>query len=97
MNFQKFPKSDEEPPNMHKIPPGSSENAQNPTRSFQKCKKIHEAIKGLCAFLEVPHGILCIFRISSWQKNTRIHFILSLFSTCILIDCGYRWPQPVQA
>jgi hypothetical protein len=30
-------------------------------------------------------------------KHTRVHFILSLFSTCILIDCGYRWPQPVQS
>jgi hypothetical protein len=41
-NFQKFPKSDEELPNMYKIPPGSSENAQNPTRNFQKCKTFHE-------------------------------------------------------
>jgi hypothetical protein len=36
-------------------------------------------------------------------KHTHVHFILSLFlykirvfTTCILIDCGYRWLQPVQ-
>ena len=36
-------------------------------------------------------------------KHTRVHFILSIFlykihvfATCILIDSGYRWLQPVQ-
>jgi hypothetical protein len=29
---------------MNKIPPGSSENAHNPTRNFQKCKKFHEEL-----------------------------------------------------
>jgi hypothetical protein len=51
-NFLKCTKSHEELPNMHKIPPGSSENAQNPmlnskkaqnlTKNFQKCRKSHE-------------------------------------------------------
>jgi hypothetical protein len=65
------------------------------------------------AFMEVLHGILCIYGSSSWDfvhfwnflmaKHTRVHFILSLFlykirvfATWILIDCGYRWLQPVQ-
>jgi hypothetical protein len=52
-----------------------------------------------------------IFVITGWgfelvavAKHTRVHFILScflcrirVFATCILIDCGYRWPQPVQS
>jgi hypothetical protein len=33
--FQKGTKSHEELPNMHKIPPGSSENAQNPMIDFE--------------------------------------------------------------
>jgi hypothetical protein len=39
MNYQKCTKSHEDLPNMHKIPPGSSENAQNPMRNFQKDTK----------------------------------------------------------
>jgi hypothetical protein len=31
----------EELPNMHKTPPGSSKNAQNPMRNFQKGTKSH--------------------------------------------------------
>jgi hypothetical protein len=70
-NFQKFTKFDEELPNMHKIPPGSSENAQNPTRNFQKCTKL---------FLEVLHGILCSFGCSSWDF---VHFWKFLVGLCI--------------
>jgi hypothetical protein len=43
-NFQKGTKSHEELPNMYKIPPGSSENAQNPMRNFQKCTKSHKEL-----------------------------------------------------
>jgi hypothetical protein len=38
---------------MHKIPPGSSENAQNPMRDFVHFWKF---LVGFCAFLEFPHG-----------------------------------------
>jgi hypothetical protein len=34
-NFQKCTKSHEKLPNMHKIPRGSSENAQNPMIDFE--------------------------------------------------------------
>jgi hypothetical protein len=37
-------KSHEELPNMHKIPPESSRNAQNPTRNFQKGTKSHKEL-----------------------------------------------------
>jgi hypothetical protein len=47
MNFQKCTKSHEELPNMHKIPPGSSENAQNPMRNFQKCTKSQEKLPNM--------------------------------------------------
>jgi hypothetical protein len=54
-------------------------------------------LMGFCAFLEVLHGILCIFGSSSWQS---IHVSISSFhffsTTCILSDCGYCWVQPVQ-
>jgi hypothetical protein len=78
-NFQKYTKSHEELPkihkipwgNMHKIPRGSSNDAQNPTRNFENvhnpmrnsqiCTKFHEVyfwkfFMGCCAFLEVPRG-----------------------------------------
>jgi hypothetical protein len=40
-------KSHEELPNMHKIPTGSSENAQNPMRNFQKCTKSQEKLPNM--------------------------------------------------
>jgi hypothetical protein len=49
---------------MHKITPGSSENAQNPMRNFQKGTKSHIE---LCAFSEDPRGILCIYGSSMWD------------------------------
>jgi hypothetical protein len=35
-----------------------------------------KSIMGFCAFSEVPHGILCIYGISSWQS---IHMSISSF------------------
>ena len=80
-----------------------------------------KSIMGFCAFLKDPHGTLCIFGSSSYHfvhfwkflmgfytvlefcKEYTCpfhHFIFSLqntcFATCILIDCGNRWLQPVQ-
>jgi hypothetical protein len=34
----------EEIPKMHKIPCGTSKNAQNHMRNFQKCTKSHEEL-----------------------------------------------------
>ena len=41
-NFQKCTKSHEELSKMHKIPRGTSKNAQNPMRNFQICTKSHQ-------------------------------------------------------
>jgi hypothetical protein len=82
---------------MHKIPPGSSKYAQNPTRIFQKCTKFHQELGsfswdfghfwkfliGFCAFLEVLCGILCLFGSSSWDF---VHFWKILVGFCAYLE-----------
>jgi hypothetical protein len=76
--FQKCTKCNEELPKMHNIIWGTYKNAKHPMRKFQICTKSHENLPkmhkiswltwnnaGFCAYLEVPHGILCIFGSSS--------------------------------
>jgi hypothetical protein len=42
---------------------------------------------GFCAFLEVPHGILCIFRSSFWDF---VHYSKSIMGFCAFSEdpCG---------
>jgi hypothetical protein len=46
-NFQKCTKSHEELPKKHKIPLGTSKNAQNYMKNFQKCTKSHEELPNM--------------------------------------------------
>jgi hypothetical protein len=65
---------------MHKIPRGTSKNAQNYMRKFQKYYL--RVPHGIVYIFEVPRGILCIFGISSYNF---VHFWKFLVGFCARI------------
>jgi hypothetical protein len=97
MIFQKCTKSHEELPKRHKITGETSKYAQNQARIFQKCTRsqrswwdfvhIWKFLLGFCAYLEVSHGILCIFGSSSYNF---VHFWKFLMKFCAFLEVPRR-------
>jgi hypothetical protein len=69
---------------MHKIPWGTSKMYTIPWGTLKYVQSYEELPKMYKAYLEVSHGILCIFGSSSWQSiHMSIHpFTFSLQNTC---------------
>jgi hypothetical protein len=70
---------------MHKIPRGSSENAQNPRKNFQKCTKSNEELPKI--ILEVLHVIFCIFGRNSQDVVQFLKFFIGLLAVPYEILC----------